>query len=63
MDNGGQLLLSGADRSRFFYCFRSRFGIKSVKQGGTNKDGEKQGDDIHPDTEEKRLPAANCVKG
>jgi hypothetical protein len=42
-------------------CLRP--GIKDIKNRGTNENGEKEGDNIHADTEKERLPAADCVEG
>jgi hypothetical protein len=63
MTHRRQLRPCRAHNSRFFSRFCSRLRIKSVKEGGTNKNGEKQRDYIHANTEEEGLPAANCVKG
>jgi hypothetical protein len=61
--NGYQLLFSSSHQGCLFGCFGRRLSIKSIKDRGANKDGEKEGNDIHSGTEEKRLPAADCVKG
>jgi hypothetical protein len=43
-------------------CFSLRLGIEGVKNGGTDKNGEEEGDNIHADAEKEGLPAADCVK-
>jgi hypothetical protein len=50
------------DYSGLFALFSRRFGIQCIKNGGANKDGEKQGYNVHADTEQEGLPAANGVK-
>jgi hypothetical protein len=42
--------------------FCLRFGIKGVKNRGTNENGEKEGDNVHANTKKEGLPAADCVK-
>jgi len=61
--NGYQLLFGSSHQGCLFGCFGRRLSIKSIKDRGANKDGEKEGNDIHSSTKEKRLPAADCVKG
>jgi hypothetical protein len=39
------------------------FGIKGIKNGRANKDGEKQGYEIHSDAEKEWLVPADCGKG
>ena len=53
----------GRDNSNFCSILVGRLGIDHIKDRGANKDGEHQGDNIHTDTEQERLPAANCVEG
>jgi hypothetical protein len=52
-----------SDHSRFLGSFCLRFRVEGVEDGGTNENGEKEGDNIHTDAEKEGLPAANCVKG
>jgi hypothetical protein len=61
--NGYQLLFGSSHQGRLFGCFGRRLGIKSIEDRGANKDGKKESHDVHSGTEEKRLPAADCVKG
>ena len=61
--NGYQLLFGGSNQRCLFGCFSRRFGVKGVKNRGANKDGKKEGDNVHSGAKKKRLPAADCVKG
>jgi hypothetical protein len=61
--DGYQLLFGSSNQGRLFGCFGRRLGVKGIKDRGANKDGEKEGDNIHPGTKKKGLPAADCVKG
>jgi hypothetical protein len=61
--NRRQLLSRGRSHHNLLGCFCLRLGIKSVKNGGANKNGEKEGDYIHTNTKKEGLPAADCVKG
>jgi hypothetical protein len=58
-----QLLLGRGDSSRLYDLPGSRFSVQSIKNRGANENGEKQGYHIHADAKQKRLPAADCVKG
>jgi len=61
--NRCQLLSCSTGHHGLLGCFGLRLGVKSIKNGGTNKNGEKEGDNIHANTKKEGLPAADCVKG
>jgi hypothetical protein len=48
--------------SRFLGSFCLRLRVERIEDGGTNENGEKQGDYIHAYAEKKALQAADCVK-
>jgi hypothetical protein len=59
-----QLLRFGRARySSLLNRLGSRSRIDSIEDGGTHKDGEKEGDYIHAYTKEQRLPATDCIEG
>lgn len=58
-----QLLLGSSSQCRLFGRPGGRFRVKSIKNGRTNEDREKQGYDVHSGAEQKRLPAADRVEG
>jgi hypothetical protein len=63
--NGRQLMVAGRSRyvdSGLFTLFSRGLGIQCIKNRGANKDGEKEGNYIHADTEQEGLPAADGVK-
>jgi hypothetical protein len=45
--DGYQLLFGSGDQCCLFGCFGRRLGVKGIKDRGANKDGEKEGDDVH----------------
>jgi hypothetical protein len=59
---GSQLLVAGRRNSGFCSFFSCRTGIERVKNGGANKDGEEKCHNIHADTEQEWLPAADGVE-
>ena len=59
-----QLLRLGSARdSSLLNRLGSRSRINSIEDGGTYKDGEKEGDYIHTYAKEQRLPATDCIEG
>jgi hypothetical protein len=42
------------------FCLGLR--VKSVEDGGANKNGKEEGDYVHANTEKEGLQAADCVK-
>src|SRR5579871_2203616 len=57
-----QILFGSSDQSGLFGRFRRRFGIESVKDRRTNKNGKEEGYNVHTCAEQERLPAADGVK-
>ena len=60
-----QLMITGRsryDNSCLFALFPRGLRIQCIKDRGANKDGEKEGNYIHTDTEQEGLPAADGVK-
>ena len=63
VDRSQLLGLGSAGHSGLFYGLGRRFRIDSIENGRTHKDGEKEGDYIHTNTEQQRLPATDCIEG
>ena len=57
------LRLGSACDSSLLNRLGNRSRINSIEDGGTYKDGEKEGDYIHTYAKEQRLPATDCIEG